>query len=218
MAPSVAGVIDRALRSAVTRAQAESPRARALLTELEGRSVTIEVRGTPWTATIVSTGSTLQIQPAGASAVGACRISGTPLALLALGRAGTGAEALAGGGGVRVDGDPDLARAFGRLALLLRPELEQALSRVLGRSGAHLLMRGLRAASAWTRAAAWTSVQNLSEYLAHERGDLVSRAEAEHLLRGVEEARERLDRLDARLARLEQSAPLESAAGGRGRA
>ena len=49
-------------------------------------------------------------------------------------------------------------------------------------------MRGLRGAAAWTRAAAWTQVQNLSEYLAHERGDLVSRSEAEHFLRGVDDA------------------------------
>jgi ubiquinone biosynthesis protein UbiJ len=47
-------------------------------------------------------------------------------------------------------------------------------------------------------------VQNLSEYLAHERGHLVSRAEAEHFLRGVDDLREQLDRMAARTAHLEQ--------------
>ena len=45
---------------------------------------------------------------------------------------------------------------------------------------------------------------NIAEYLAHESGDLVSRQEAEHYLRGVEQAREQLDRLEARLMRLSQ--------------
>lgn len=216
MSPIVEDLLDHALRSAVSRAQAESPRARALLAGLEGRPVTIEVRGTPWTLTIVSTGAALRIERTGSGAPAVCHISGTPLALLALGRADE--NALARRHDVRVAGDPEAARAFGRLALLLRPDLEQALAQLLGRSGAHIVMRGVRAAATWTRATAWTSVQNVSEYLAHERGELVSRAEAEHFLRGVEEARDQLGRLDARLAQLEcgtTGTSLESAGGGR---
>jgi ubiquinone biosynthesis protein UbiJ len=76
---------------------------------------------------------------------------------------------------------------------------------VLGRSGAHVIMRGLRGAAAWSRAAAWTAVQNLSEYLAHERGDLVSLAEAAHFLRGVDDLRDQLGRLEARVAQLEST-------------
>jgi len=73
---------------------------------------------------------------------------------------------------------------------------------VLGRSGAHLALRGMRAAADWTRAAAWTSVRNVAEYLAHESRDLVSRPEAEHFLRGVERLREQLDRIEARVTQL----------------
>jgi ubiquinone biosynthesis protein UbiJ len=50
-------------------------------------------------------------------------------------------------------------------------------------------------------------VLNLSEYLAHERGDLVSRSEAEHFLREVDDARDQLDRLEARISHLEQDRP-----------
>ena len=104
-----------------------------------------------------------------------------------------------------IEGDAEIAQQFSGLALLLRPDLENALSQVLGRSGAHVLMRGLRGAAAWTRAAARTSVLNLSEYLAHERGDLVPRSEAEHFLRDVDDA--------ARPARPPRSAPVASRAG-----
>ena len=40
---------------------------------------------------------------------------------------------------------------------------------------------------------------NLAEYLGHERGHLVPRAEGEQFLRGVDAVREDLDRLQARL-------------------
>jgi len=44
----------------------------------------------------------------------------------------------------------------------------------------------------------------VAEYLAHESRDLVSRPEAEHFLRGVEQLREQLDRIDARLQLMER--------------
>jgi len=49
-----------------------------------------------------------------------------------------------------------------------------------------------------------TGVRNVAEYLAHERGDLVPRAEAEDFYHGVERLREDLDRLDARTRLMEQ--------------
>jgi ubiquinone biosynthesis protein UbiJ len=209
--PSIVdGVIDRALQAAVSRARTDSPRARDLLAALAGRSITVEARGTPFRVTIASDGTVLRVAApeAGAAAGPAAAdalISGTPLSLLALTRADP--EVVIQRGDVSIEGDAEIAQQFSRLALLLRPDLENALSQVLGRSGAHVLMRGLRGAATWTRAAAWTQVQNLSEYLAHERGDLVSRSESAHFLREVDDAREQLDRLEARLSHLEQDRP-----------
>jgi ubiquinone biosynthesis protein UbiJ len=50
-----------------------------------------------------------------------------------------------------------------------------------------------------------TGVRNVAEYLAHERGDLVPRAEAEDFYRGVERLREDLDRLEARTRFMEDT-------------
>jgi ubiquinone biosynthesis protein UbiJ len=200
-------VLDRALQSAVARAMDDSPRARELIAALAGRRITLEVRGTPWSATLESTGTTLRTGrlEAGAPEAGApadATISGAPLSLLAL--TGDAPQAVIQRGDVRIDGDAEIAQQFRELAVLLKPDLESGMSGLLGRSGAHVLMRGLRGAAAWTRASAWTGLQNLAEYLAHERGDLVSRAEAEHFLRGVDELREQLDRSAARMAQLER--------------
>lgn len=204
--PSIVdGVIDRALQAAVARARTDSPRARELLAALAGRSITVEARGTPFRVTIASDGSVLRVAAPQLAIAADAHISGTPLSLLALTRPDP--QAVVQRGDVRIEGDAEIAQQFSRLALQLRPDLENALSQVLGRSGAHVLMRGLRGAAAWTRAAARTQVLNLSEYLAHERGDLVSRSEAKHFLREVDDARDQLDRLEARMSHLEQDRP-----------
>jgi len=204
--PSIVdGVIDRALQAAVSRARTESPHARELLAALAGRSMTVEARGTPFRVTIASDGTVLRVAAPEPGNAADAHISGTPLSLLALTRSDP--EAVIQRGDVSIEGDAAIAEQFSRLGVLLRPDLEHALSQVLGRSGAHVLMRGLRGAAAWTRAAARTSVLNLSEYLAHERGDLVPRREAEHFLREVDDARDQLDRLEARLSHLERDRP-----------
>jgi ubiquinone biosynthesis protein UbiJ len=193
--------IERLLERAVTQARTDSPRAVSLLAALKGRKLSITISGTPWNATVESDGQTLQLRPGGPADAS---IIGAPLSLLRL--AGEQAQDLISSGDVKIEGNAEIAQQFRDLGLLLRPDLEAGLSRLVGRSGAHLAMRGLRAARDWTRAAAWTAAQNVAEYLAHERGDLLSRAEAEHFLRGVDELREHLDRVDARLRQLEQRA------------
>jgi ubiquinone biosynthesis protein UbiJ len=204
-------LFERALNAAVTRGLNESPRSRELLSALTGRRLGIEVSGTPWTATLVSTGTALKASLAASETGHDAKIIGAPLSLLAL--SGPDPQALIQRGDVRIEGDSELAQRYRELAVLLRPDLEPLLAEVLGRSGAHLLMRGLRGAAAWTRATAWTGAQNLGEYLAHEQRELVSRAEAEHFLRGVDELREQLDRLAARAAQLERQT--RELAGGR---
>jgi ubiquinone biosynthesis protein UbiJ len=199
------------LDRAVARALADSPRATSLIGALRGRRLEIQVSGTPWHVVVESTGRTLKAYRAAPASPTADRgeqpdatIIGAPLSLLAL--TGANAQAVIQRGDVQICGDPAIAQQFRELGLLLRPDLEASLAPLLGRSGAHIALRGLRAAAQWTRTAAGTSVRNLAEYLAHESRDLVSRPESEHFLRGVDQAREQLDRADARLQILEQRA------------
>ena len=98
-----------------------------------------------------------------------------------------------------IEGDAELAQKFRELALLLRPDLEEELSLVLGDVPAHQVGRFVRATFGWTRKVADTTVHNFAEYLAHERQDLISRNEADQFLRGVDSLREDVDRLAARI-------------------
>jgi ubiquinone biosynthesis protein UbiJ len=205
----MAVAIERLLDRAVARALADSPRASALIESLHGRRLGLKVSGTPWHLVIESTGSTLRlVRPdtavGEADAHADATIVGAPLSLLAL--TGDDPQAVIRRGDARIEGDAEIAQQFRELGLLLRPDLEAGMARLLGRSGAHIAMRGLRAAADWTRTAAWTQLRNTAEYLAHESGDLVSRPEAEHYLRGVEQLREQLDRIEARLQIIERRA------------
>jgi ubiquinone biosynthesis accessory factor UbiJ len=210
-------VIERLLDRAVARAVAESPRAAALIAGLQGRRLAIRISGTPWTTVVESTGRGLKTwrvananADANANANGDAdakadaTVIGSPLSLLAL--AGAEAQAVIQRGDVQICGDAEIAQQFRELGRLLRPDLEAGMARLLGRSGAHIALRGMRAALDWTRATAWTSVQNVAEYLAHESRDLVSRPEAGYFLRGVDQLRDQLDRIDARLQLIERRA------------
>ena len=178
-----------------------SPRARELCAQLRERRLAITMSGTPLRIAVESTGDSLRIWRHGGGEFHA-EVEGTPMNLVAL--AGPEPEALLQRGAVTIRGDVELAQRSRELALLLRPDFEEELSRLVGDAPAHQLMRFASGALAFGRRAFSTTAQNLAEYAAHERGDLVPRAEAEVFLEGVDRLREDVDRLEARLALLEQ--------------
>jgi ubiquinone biosynthesis protein UbiJ len=129
-------------------------------------------------------------------------IVGGPFGLLALGTQTP--DAVLQRGDVEIRGDAELAQKFRELLLLLRPDLEDDLSVLIGDIPAHQIGRLARGALSWTRKVAATGVENLAEYLGHERRDLVPRKEGEQFLRGVDALREDVDRLEARVDLLRQ--------------
>jgi ubiquinone biosynthesis protein UbiJ len=189
------------IENVLNRGLPRSPRAGALVAELAGRSLAIEIGGFAQLR-VESDGSLLHVatgdsRPLAAAKAADATISGGPLALLALTR-DAGAEVLRRGD-VTVAGDAQLAQRFQELGRLLRPDLEEELSHWLGDVPAHQLARWTGIGRTWLRRAGDTTLTNLAEYLAHERRDLVPRREGEEFLRGVDAVRESVDRLEARL-------------------
>ena len=187
------------IENVLNRGLPRSPRAQQLCAELSGRSVAVEVREIT-RLLLESTGKTLRITrgDAGADA----EIVGGPFGLLAL--SGRTPEAVLQRGDVEIRGDAELAQKFRELLLLLRPDLEEELSVLVSDVPAHQIGRLARMAFGWTRQAATTTVDNVAEYLAHERRHLVPRNEGEQFLLGVDAVREDVDRLEARIALLTQ--------------
>lgn len=193
------------IEAVLNRNLGQSPRARQLCAQLAGKRLEIVVRTTPLTLAVESTGEALLL---GRSAAGAApadaTIAGTPISLLEL--AGATPEAAIQRGDVQIDGDAQLAQKFRELALLLRPDVEEELSRLIGDMPAFHAMTLARSMFTWGRRTTATGVHNLAEFLAHERRDLVPRAEAAQFLQGVDRLREDVDRLAARVERLGNAA------------
>jgi ubiquinone biosynthesis accessory factor UbiJ len=187
------------LENLLNRGLPRSPRARALCAELTGRSVAIVVPDI-LRLRLTSTGQTLAVTREDAPAE--ATISGGVLSLLAL--LGESAQGVVQRGAVSITGDSDLAQSFRELLQLLRPDPEEELSLLIGDVPAHQLARVARLGGSLSVRAADTTLRNLAEYWAHERGDLVSRNEGEQFLRGVDSLREGVDRLQARLDLLAQ--------------
>jgi ubiquinone biosynthesis protein UbiJ len=171
-----------------------------LCAELAGSKIAIEIQG--FTCVVVASdgvGLTLTTDP---SPDVSTRISGSPLGLWSL--MGVDASANIQRGAARITGDAELAQKFRELAGLLRPDLEEELALAIGDVPAHRIVRLTRGVIDWGRRAADTAARNIAEYLAHERGDLVSQPEGRQLLEGIDVLRDDVERLEARLELLAQ--------------
>ncbi len=188
------------LEKLLNRGLPRSPRARALCAELAGRSVALEVTEIT-RLRLSSNGVTLTLHADAETAEAS--LSGGPFGFLALITAGTPRAPLQRGA-VTLGGDSELAERFFELLQRLRPDPEEELSQLIGDVPAHQLARLARGGVALARRALATGTENLAEYFAHERADLVPRAEGEQFLRGVDALREDVDRLSARLDALAQ--------------
>ena len=106
--------------------------------------------------------------------------------------------------GTLIRGDAEIANSYRQLFTVARPDMEEELSRLVGDLPARRLAMLAHQAVAWVGKAHRTLGENIAEYLQEESRDLVSAPELEEFLQGVDAARETLDRVDARLSRIEQ--------------
>jgi ubiquinone biosynthesis protein UbiJ len=190
-------MLTQSIENLLNRNLPRSPRAQELCVLLKGKAVRVRAQGLGWQLDIESLGSSLRLtKSAEAPREPDAAIAGSLMNLAAL--AGPNPEQVIQRGDVTIRGDAELAQKFRELATLLRPDVEEELSRLIGDSAAHHALRLVRMVSDFGRRAVHTGTRNVAEYLAHERGDLVPRAEAEDFYRGVERLREDLDRLEAR--------------------
>ena len=195
-------MLTAAIENALNRNLASSPGARARCTALQGQRLLVRITGTGLQISIESLGDTLSLSrtPIGDFYV---TVEGSPINLLAL--TGNNPERLLQSGQVTVRGDAEILQRYRALALLLQPDLEEELSRLIGDLPAHHIGRLARSLWSFGRRAASNTVRNAAEYLAHENHTLVPRAEAEAFMADVDQLREDVDRAIARLRTLEET-------------
>lgn len=199
-------MLTQAIENLLNRNLPRSPRAQDLCATLSGKRVRIEAGGLGWVLMAECLACSIRLTSGGPAkaetdAPPDAEIAGSLMSLAAL--AGAHPEEVIRRGDVTIRGDAELAQKFRELAMLLRPDVEEELSRLIGDAPAHQALRVVKSLAGFGRRAAATGVRDMAEYLAHERRDLVPRAEAEDFYRGVETLRDDLDRLDARTRLLE---------------
>src|SRR5262245_54706536 len=196
-------MLTQAIENLLNRNLPRSPRAQEVCASLAGKRVRIEARGLGWVLVAECLATSIKLTKGQGETPAAAEVPGRFMSLAAL--AGSHPEEVIRRGEVTIRGDAELAQKFRELAMLLRPDVEEELSKLIGDTPAHQALRLVKTVTGFGRRAATTGVRNMAEYLAHERRDLVPGPEAEDFYRSVEKLREDLDRLEARTRLLESS-------------
>ncbi len=191
----------RPIAEVLNRNIAETTPARELATQLDGRTIAIRVRGTAlamyfvFDQDIVTLATEFDADPD-------VVITGS-LVTLARMAGGAGAQAIRDGD-IDLTGDAATAQRFQTLLDHAKPDVEEELSRVIGDVAAHQLAEFARGVGNWVRGARSTMGDNIREYLQEESRDLPTRYEVERFGQQVGKLRDDVERIAARLKRLER--------------
>ena len=186
----IMGVVNRQI-------QAKTP-ARELAAKIDGQVVAIRVRDT-------ALALFFQVGPEQLELIDGVDepdvvITGSLLTLAGLAVSSGGGMA----SGIDMTGNIETAQDFQQLMTYGKPDLEEELSGFVGDVAARGIGDVVRNVGRWSRDAHATVEQNISEYLQEESRALPSRYEVERFRSGVNVLRDDVDRLEARLTRLER--------------
>jgi ubiquinone biosynthesis protein UbiJ len=189
----VASVLNRNIR--------ETTPARELCDKLDGSVIAIRVRNTALATWFVVEDGELALTTEFDGEPDVV-ISGSLITLARL-AGDVGMDALRKGE-LEMAGDAHTAERFQRLLGFARPDFEEELSGLVGDVAAHRIGEVARGVTGWARDARATMGANIREYLQEESRDAPSRYEAERFAAEVDTLRDDVDRLEARVARLQE--------------
>lgn len=196
--------VNAALETVLGAYLEQDPEAAAGLQRIEGRCVAVYLEGLELQFLLSPEDHRLRVSGVGEQEPAAV-IRATPLALLRVALAEQPAAALADGD-VRIDGDVEAGERLWGVLRAVEFDWEELVSRYLGDPLAHALGANARELAARLRRNLAHSIDDLGEYVTEEVRLSPPRRELEGFLEAVDRLREDLDRLDARLSRLEAAA------------
>jgi len=169
---------------------------------LNGRCMEFALPSASLTMAIEFIPSGVRVMPESPTAADV-RVSGTPSSLLAALRAGSRSGIPAG---LEVHGDVELLGEFRAMVSRVGFDPEEWLAPMFGGVAAHRVADGLKRIFEWTRGNTRRMADHGAEYLREETYDLARGRDVGEWMDEVEDARDALDRLEARLRRLENVA------------
>lgn len=190
------GLLAAGVEQEIARAVALDDRASQRLAPLTGKLVRLELKGLAIDLYFQGREGGLGVSAENDSSPDAT-ISGTPIALLAM----AVPDWRAPGSGVRIEGDAGTAQHFEKLLKRLDPDWEAMFVEQFGPVVGHQLWRLLGEARASARHVSIAAADQTARFLREESGLLVTREEVEDFVHDVDELREAIDRLEARVQR-----------------
>jgi len=190
----------RPVTSYLNRAVAEVTPARELCARLNGKTVAIRVRDTALAVFFLFDADSIGLATA-TDAEPDVVITASIITLAGM-IGSDGADAIRDGK-VDLTGNAGVAEAFRDLLAYTKPDIEEELSTLIGDAAAHRLGQVAAGLRSWALDARRTMAGNAREYLQEESRDVPSRYEVERFTRNVDALRDDVERLAARLNRLE---------------
>ena len=197
---SVPALVLAGLEITLNRYLALDPETLSRLAGMTGKLIAVELRGVGITLYMAPHSGGIQLLrefDGSADAV----ISGTPMALA---RVGIGEErSLLFAGEVEIRGDVTLGQRFESVLRELDIDWEEQLSHLVGDAAAHQVGNLVRDALQWGAKSVDTFGRDLTEYLQEESRQLPQRDEVNKFLAAVDVLRNDVERLEARVKRLQ---------------
>ena len=190
----------RALETALNHTLSLDPDTQQRLAALDGRSVQLHLRGPEIALAVTVEHARLKVGPPQDDSQ--LKVAATPGSLLAMmfRRDDDGIAP----GKVEIAGDAELARRLEKLAGRFAPDFEEAFARTFGDVLGVPLARAVRKGLAHARDSAAHLTEDGADWLRDEARVALAPGEIEGFLDGVDELRERSERLESRVRRLAQ--------------
>jgi ubiquinone biosynthesis protein UbiJ len=192
----------RPIADILNRNIAEITPAREIASELNGTTVAIRVRDSALGAYFVFDDDVVALATEYTDDPDVV-ITGSLITLARM-MQGSG-EAAIRSGDVDLTGDAATAQRFQKLLDLAQPDIEEELSRVIGDVAAHRIAEIARGVGKWARDARSTMGGNIREYLQEESREVPTRYEVDRFAKQVGTLRDDVERIAARLNRLESN-------------
>ncbi len=190
----------RPIVSLINRNISESTPARELCAELSGTVVAVRVRDTALSAYFLVHDDALDIVTSSSEEPDVV-ITGSIITLARM--AGQSGEVAIRRGSLDLNGDAETANQFQQLLSFAKPDIEEELSGIVGDVAANRLGELARGVGRWGKSARTTMGDNIREYLQEESREAPSRYEVEKFAADVGTLRDDVERMEARLNRLE---------------
>jgi ubiquinone biosynthesis protein UbiJ len=193
----------RLLSSAFNRYLALDPEAPEKMKALDGKLIGIELRGLQGELFLFVDDGAIEVITESAIEPDTI-LRGSPSGLFKLGLHRDSAP-LFFSGEVEIRGDTRLGRQFKAVLADMEIDWEEHLSKFAGDFAAHRLVNAFDKFGKWSRSTVNNLGADIGEYLQEERRDVVSGAEIDVFSQQVDRLRDDVDRLEARIHRLQDT-------------